>query len=109
MGSFSRREFMAAMAAGGAVIAGDLWIPGEKVISIPKPVITVADRIRHRQYGYDEMGDYSWGLVSWWRNDGSVGMHKYRVARQNVHDDLINREVMAANLDRIVHQDIAHG
>jgi hypothetical protein len=32
----SRREFFKCLAAGGAVVAGELWIPGQKLISIPK-------------------------------------------------------------------------
>jgi hypothetical protein len=32
----NRRQFFAGLAAGGIVVAGDLWIPGQKLISIPK-------------------------------------------------------------------------
>ncbi len=32
----NRRKFMAGLMAGGVVIAGKLWIPGQKLISIPK-------------------------------------------------------------------------
>jgi len=31
----NRREFMAAIGAGGVVTASGLWMPGEKLISIP--------------------------------------------------------------------------
>lgn len=41
----SRREFMKAAAAGGMVIAGELWIPGKRLISIPetKPIVFESD------------------------------------------------------------------
>ncbi len=32
---YSRREMLRALALGGAVVAGELWIPGQKLISIP--------------------------------------------------------------------------
>ena len=35
MRNFNRREFFAAMAAGMVVTAEGLWMPGEKLISIP--------------------------------------------------------------------------
>ena len=61
--NFSRREFLAALAAGGAVIAGELWIPGQKTIFIPSnlKIWTFADSLVDRQYGYNEKHDYSWG------------------------------------------------
>ena len=40
---FSRREFLAAMMAGGAVVAGELWIPGQKLISIPSRKIFIPE------------------------------------------------------------------
>jgi hypothetical protein len=33
----NRRKFLAAMAAGAVVTAEGLWIPGQKLISIPRP------------------------------------------------------------------------
>lgn len=33
----SRRQFLQALALGGAVIAGEIWIPGQRLISIPRP------------------------------------------------------------------------
>ncbi len=32
----NRRELLRGLALGGAVIAGELWIPGKRLISIPK-------------------------------------------------------------------------
>ena len=34
----NRRELLRGLALGGTVIAGELWIPGKKLISIPKPL-----------------------------------------------------------------------
>ena len=34
----NRRELLACLAAGGTVVAGELWFPGAKLISIPKKV-----------------------------------------------------------------------
>ncbi len=31
----NRRELLACLAAGGVVVAGELWMPGRKLISIP--------------------------------------------------------------------------
>ena len=42
---FSRRELLKCLAAGGAIVAGELWIPGAKIISIPKPVFNAAGDI----------------------------------------------------------------
>ena len=36
MSEFSRRDILRALALGGAVVAGELWIPGQRLISIPK-------------------------------------------------------------------------
>ncbi len=33
---FSRREILRAATLGGMMIAGELWIPGQKLISIPR-------------------------------------------------------------------------
>ncbi len=35
MSEFSRRDILRCLALGGAVVAGELWIPGQRVISIP--------------------------------------------------------------------------
>lgn len=36
--NYSRRQILRAFALGGSfVVAGELWIPGQKLISIPKP------------------------------------------------------------------------
>ena len=35
MSGMNRRQFMAAMLAGGVLTASGLWMPGEKTISIP--------------------------------------------------------------------------
>ena len=37
MPEYSRREIMRAFALGGAVVAGELWIPGRVFISLPSP------------------------------------------------------------------------
>ena len=35
MTKFSRRELLKCLAAGGAVVAGELWVPGARTIFIP--------------------------------------------------------------------------
>lgn len=45
--SFSRRELLKAFAAGGLVIAGKLWLPGDKLISIP------SGKVFANEYGID--------------------------------------------------------
>lgn len=40
--SHSRRDILKMLAAGGAIIAGEIWIPGKTLISIPKPSYSVA-------------------------------------------------------------------
>lgn len=37
----NRRDVLRAMALGGGIVAGELWIPGQRLISIPKPRPTV--------------------------------------------------------------------
>lgn len=37
----TRRQFLATLLAGGAVIAGELWVPGQKLISIPSKKVFV--------------------------------------------------------------------
>ena len=37
MSEFSRRDVLRAFALGGAVVAGELWIPGRVLISLPSP------------------------------------------------------------------------
>ena len=48
----NRRELLLGLAAGGTVIAGELWFPGKKLISIPKPSLayvvtreTIGDKV----------------------------------------------------------------
>lgn len=36
--AISRRDLLRTLALGGAVVAGELWIPGQKLISIPSGV-----------------------------------------------------------------------
>ena len=43
--NLSRREFLAAIAAGGVVTAAGLWMPGTKLISIPKRIIVPPDHL----------------------------------------------------------------
>ncbi len=42
----NRREFLAALAAGYVVTAEGLWLPGKKVISIPKREVVQPDYLR---------------------------------------------------------------
>lgn len=59
---FSRREFMKAVMAGGAVIAGELWVPGAKLISIPRELV-LPSRPRFLVVGADMLGQRLEGMV----------------------------------------------
>lgn len=48
----NRRDVLRAIALGGGVVAGELWIPGQRVISIPKKIYTPQDTILWT-YHYD--------------------------------------------------------
>ena len=39
----NRRKFLAFLAAGGVVTATGLWLPGQKLISIPKKLVGFSD------------------------------------------------------------------
>lgn len=43
MTDLGRRRFMKMMMAGGAIIAGDIWIPGEKKIFLPPKKVYKGD------------------------------------------------------------------
>jgi hypothetical protein len=61
-----RRKFLAAMAAGAVVTAEGLWIPGQKLISIPKKIewkTTCATKF----FDYDRTwSDGSISNIKWW-------------------------------------------
>ncbi len=46
MSALSRRQFMAAMMAGGVMTAAGLWMPGTKLISIPKRIVVPPGYVR---------------------------------------------------------------
>ena len=48
----NRRKFLAFLAAGGVVTATGLWMPGQKLISIPKRPVTVS-RYLHELWSKD--------------------------------------------------------
>lgn len=101
--SFSRREFLAAMAAGGMVVAGDLWVPGEKLISIPRQKIWTFDDapIVNRLYGYDDGGNYSWGRhVREMRNGTYLGGEVIRISGVDITTD----EMAAHDMERRLEQ-----
>lgn len=52
----SRRSFLRGLALGGAVIAGELWIPGAKVISIPKTLDVLKYKTSERYLYTEELG-----------------------------------------------------
>lgn len=45
----NRRGFLAGMMAGGVIVAGELWIPGQKLISIP------SGKVFGNEYGIDSL------------------------------------------------------
>ena len=76
-GRMNRRKFLAFLAAGGVVTATGLWMPGQKLISIPKR----AGGDFNRRY----LGNGWWQY--WWQYDpNSVASYctKSEVARINV-------------------------
>lgn len=65
---FSRREFLAVLAAGGMVVAGELWIPGQKLISIPSRKIFIPE------------GRLAWiedGVVKMYGGRGVISIPRY--------------------------------
>ena len=59
----NRRKFLAAMAAGAILTAEGLWIPGAKLISIPKPALHytfshIADSLSVLKYYKHSTGTY---------------------------------------------------
>jgi len=72
---FSRRSILRALALGGAVIAGELWIPGKKVISIPKLSVYAGMDLAFKG-SYSEaavfMSHYGWKRVWWSGEDGKI-------------------------------------
>lgn len=66
----SRRSFLRGLALGGAIIAGELWIPGKKLISIPKvPRVEGDFDISAIRYRPDKTwyiaGDYARDRFTW--------------------------------------------
>lgn len=104
--AFSRREFLAGMAAGGMVVAGELWVPGQKLISIPSKKIWTFDDapIVNRLYGYNEQEDYSWGRHVRETADGQYrGGEVIRIAGVNITTD----EFAAHDMERRLEQAFA--
>ena len=72
-----RRTFLAAMAAGAIVTAEGLWVPGQKLISIPKKqFITVTN--------------HGWGTATIWTSNT---IHTLEVGKSMVFP--ANRELLA--------------
>ena len=104
--SLSRREFVAAMAAGGLVGAGELWIPGQKLISIARPKIWTFDDapIVNRLYGYNHVDDYSWGRHVREMSDGTYrGGEVIRIDAVDITTD----EFAAHDMERRLEQSFA--
>lgn len=68
---YSRREIMTAIMLGGGVIAGELWWPGQKLISIPaEPEILVYRATMSFGHGWvDERGVFGLSPV---KEEGSI-------------------------------------
>ena len=106
---FSRREFLAALAAGVAVVAGELWIPGQKTIFIPsqKTIFIPSNKIYSidwddgydnsivsREYGYDEEQDYSWMRDVRRRPNGDLWHDLFRQSGVNIYSDPLAMDAM---------------
>lgn len=60
----NRRELLRGLALGGAVIAGEMWIPGKKLISIPKlPPAAKFDHQVHAMSFIVKTGSDQWELI----------------------------------------------
>lgn len=83
---YSRREILSAIMLGGGVIAGELWWPGQKLISIP----TTDEVLR-----YTATERYSHG---WTDPRGGFGLAQAKPEGGVVHYDA-DRRVFAATVD----------
>ncbi len=64
--NLSRRQFFAAIAAGWVVTAEGLWMPGTKLISIPKvPAVVTIDALRTSPFLFAEafFDEYRQGAI----------------------------------------------
>ena len=53
--NYSRRQILRALALGGGVIAGELWWPGRKLISIPSEQELRYKATEHYGFGYTDV------------------------------------------------------
>jgi len=62
---YSRRQILRAIALGGGFIAGELWWPGRKLISIPQPDTELRYKATERySYGWtQDLPDPGFGLA----------------------------------------------
>jgi len=69
---FSRREFLAMMAAGMVMTAEGIWMPGQKLISIPSKKIFMPElppgRMELKGSGYEHI----WTNPDWYESKGPL-------------------------------------
>ncbi len=53
--NYSRRQILRALALGGGVIVGELWWPGQKLISIPQGTELRYKATEHYGFGYTDI------------------------------------------------------
>lgn len=94
----NRRTFMAMLAAGGIVVGGEIWMPGTKLISIPKGrsenfYIDVVEPIWEK-YAHDL---YESGVMS---DLAAYGTSMYQVMPWN--SMIAREELMIRNMNHLV-------
>jgi hypothetical protein len=88
----SRRSFLRGLALGGAVIAGELWIPGAKVISIPKRPLTEDNLEAELKYVYRTYGT----SIAYTRDPLSAEEYERMV---NLYSDNLARSIQSLKIN----------
>lgn len=74
----NRRDLIKYLMAGGVIVAGELWMPGKKLISIPN------DRIFYD--GRYTLVDYDNKVISWAWDDETIGRYSDSLSFGEIHE-----------------------
>ena len=70
---YSRRQILRAVALGGGVVAGELWVPGAKLISAPRAAFNILPQDIDFYRNYDIRTDYFvWTGRYYRKRDGQI-------------------------------------